>query len=121
MALFNRKQQTVSKTTSQTKSDGSLTHKPARFGAVLRPRVTEKAFRVAEHNQYVFDIDRSVSKQEAAKQIAALYGVTVVRSQVVRTKGVKPSLRGLAGGSVSYKKIIITVAKGQQIDITGKA
>lgn len=121
MALFAKKQQTVSGAASQAKSQGSIARKPARFGAVLRPRVTEKAFRVAEHNQYVFDIDRSVSKQEAAKQIAAMYGVTVVRSQVVRNKRAKPSLRGLAGGLVSHKKIIVTIAKGQHIDITGKA
>ena len=116
MALFSKKQKNTEKTTT-TQEKGTL----LRPVAILRPRVTEKSFRMAQQNQYAFDMNDKISKQEAVKQIESIYGVTVVRSQTVRRIHKKPNLRGKAGKSAIEKKIIVTVVKGQSIDITGKA
>ena len=124
MALFTKKTNTKAKTVPSVKQVSAIqepTSSKQFISVLLRPRVTEKSFRIADQNQYVFDINTKTSKQEAAKQIAKQYGVTVIRSQVVNSQTRKPHYKGKMAGMVRGRKIIVTVAKGQRIDMTGKA
>jgi large subunit ribosomal protein L23 len=123
MALFTKKTDTK-KADTETKKVPAVQktiHTKQFVSVLLRPRVTEKSFRIAKQNQYVFDVNKNISKQEAAKQIAKQYGVTVIRSQAVRGEEIKPHYRGKLAGKTQNKKVIVTIAKGQHIDMTGKA
>lgn len=86
---------------------------------LLRPHTTEKSLRNAIHRQYTFVMRAHVSKQEAAKEIEALYGVHVIDSTVTVRMGTKPHFRGVLGSSTRTKKITVTLAPGEHIDITG--
>lgn len=119
MALFTKKEESKKGAHQDASSIASVS--PAVHSVVRGAHVTEKALRISSDHQYVFDIDARTSKQEAAKEIEKMYKVNVVRSQVVNKTTRKPGFRGAAGGKVISKKIIVTLAKGQQIDMTGNA
>lgn len=122
MALFNKKDHVKKEATTKAVSTTSASSiSPAVRSVVRGAHVTEKSLRISSDHQYVFDVDPKVSKQEAAKEIEKMYKVNVVRSQVVNKTTHKARFRGAMGGKVITKKIIVTLAKGQQIDMTGNA
>ena len=118
MALFNKKNEIKKETNSSAKE---VSVAPIVRSVVRGAHVTEKSLRISSDHQYVFDVDPKVSKQEAAKEIEKMYKVNVVRSQVSNKTTHKARFRGAMGGKVITKKIIVTLAKGQQIDMTGNA
>lgn len=120
MALFNKKDG-AKKEIVHTTSSVSSSVAPVIRSVVRGAHVTEKSLRISSDHQYVFDMDPKVSKQEAAKEIEKMYKVQVIRSQVVNKTTRKARFRGAMGGKVITKKIIVTLAKGQQIDMTGNA
>lgn len=85
---------------------------------LVRPVITEKAARLAQFNQYVFAVRKDANKIEVANAIQVLFKVKVVS---VRTLN-KPGKRQRRGQHWIYrsgsKRAIVTVAKGQQIDIS---
>jgi large subunit ribosomal protein L23 len=116
MALFTKKQ------SSKEAKNTTPTSVPA-FArqVVVRPHMTEKSLRLAHDRQYVFVIDSHASKKEAIKQIEKTYSVKVIKSTVsVKTEN-RPHFRGVAGSEQKIKKITVTLAPGQHIDITGSA
>ncbi len=90
-------------------------------GVIKRPIITEKATHLSEAlNQYSFVVDKKATKEEIKRDIEQLYGVKVVK---VRTHIMpkKPRYRYtrtsvIRGARPSYKKAIVTVAPGEEID-----
>ncbi len=121
MALFNKKDE-VKKDSSKTAKHASVSSTTPIVRSVVKgAHVTEKSLRISSQHQYVFDVDPKISKQEAAKEIEKMYNVQVVRSQAVNKTTHKARFRGAMGGKVITKKVIVTLAKGQHIDMTGNA
>lgn len=86
-----------------------------------RPILSEKSSQLADKGQYVFEVIPSANKIEIRKAIEDRYKVGVVN---VRTMTVKPkqkiqlTRRGYVQGKTALrKKAIVTVKKGQTIDI----
>jgi large subunit ribosomal protein L23 len=118
MALFQKK---ATEQKSSDTQEGAVSVRPAVKSDVLsiyRPHVTEKTFRMMEKNQYVFVVDPSVSKQEVAKQVEKLYGVTVVKARSIVQIAKLQMFRGKASRKHDGKKVIVTVKEGQKIDLT---
>ena len=88
---------------------------------LIKPLITEKAETLSEKlGQYAFVVDKKANKIEIRKAVEKMYNVTVrsvntmivpgkVRSRFTRT-GVQ------RGTKSAYKKAIVTLGAGEQID-----
>lgn len=91
---------------------------------LIKPIITEKSERLSEGlNQYSFVVARKANKIEIKKAVEAMYNVDVeaVNTIVMPAKAKNRSTRsGMIRGRVSsYKKAIITLADGEEIDFFG--
>lgn len=91
---------------------------------LVKPIITEKSERLSEGlNQYSFVVHRRANKIEIKKAIEELYNVPVkaVNTMVMPGKNKTRNTRsGVSRGlTASYKKAIITLAEGEEIDFFG--
>ncbi len=89
---------------------------------IIRPLVTEKMTKQTEkEGRYGFVVDRKSNKVEIKNAVEQEYGVTVtgVRTMIVRgkdkTRYTKRNI--LRGGTSSWKKAIVTLKAGENIDL----
>ena len=88
---------------------------------IRRPVITEKATRLGELGQYVFEVSPDSNKIEIKKAIQDMFEVEVISVRTVRIKGKIKSRftrKGVQRGRTPLKKkAYITLKKGQTIDI----
>ena len=89
-----------------------------RYDIILSPVITEKATKLTETNQIVFRVTLEATKPEIAKAVADLFKVKVKGVNTVTVKGKTKAARGRPYKRSDYKKAIVTLEEGQQIDIT---
>lgn len=90
-----------------------------RMYQVLRsPVVTEKSTLNSEHNQVTFLVDRSATKPEIAAAVEGLFDVKVERVNTLRQQGKRKIFRGFRGQRAETKKAMVTLVKGDSIDVT---
>jgi len=90
----------------------------ANYDVILSPVITEKATKLTEANQVVFRVTLGATKPAIAKAVEALFKVKVKAVNTQRIKGKAKMSRGRPYKRSDYKKAIVTLAEGQQIDIT---
>lgn len=91
---------------------------------LIKPLITEKAERLSEGlNQYSFVVNQKANKVEIRKAVENMYGVTVdsVNTLVMPGKMKNRTTKsGILRGRVSpFKKAVITLAEGEEIDFFG--
>lgn len=91
---------------------------------LVKPIITEKAELLTDrNNQYSFVVDKKANKIEIKKAIEAMYSVTVadVNTMVMPAKTKRRNTRtGIIKGQVSsYKKAVVKLADGEEIDFFG--
>ena len=84
---------------------------------VTRVLQTEKATRIAAHDQYLFRVALDADKMQIRHAVQQLFGVKVldVNTQVCRGKWRRLSAHW--GRRPDWKKAIVTLAKGQKIEV----
>lgn len=91
------------------------------MSVIIKPIITEKMTAMGEKlNRYGFIVHKEANKLEIKKGVEQLYGVTVTAVNTIRYAG-KAKSRYTKAGFVSgrtnaYKKAIITLAEGENID-----
>ena len=85
---------------------------------ILSPVITEKSSLLTEANQVVFRVAADATKPKIAKAVAELFKVKVKGVNTVTVKGKTKMARGRPYKRSDYKKAIVTLEEGQQIDIT---
>jgi large subunit ribosomal protein L23 len=88
---------------------------------ILKPIITEKMTHMGEKlNRYGFLVDRKANKLQIKKAIKDIYGVDAVEINTMvvpgKTKTRYSKTGFISGKSGTYKKAIITLAKGETID-----
>lgn len=90
------------------------------MSVLIKPLVTEKVSALNEKGKYGFVVSNVANKVEIKKAVEKMYGVTVEDVNTMRYAGKSKSrytkTRVVTGKAPSYKKAIITVAKGEVID-----
>ena len=85
---------------------------------ILRePCISEKATQLSDQNKYTFKVYPNANKTQIAKAIASLYGAKVKSINIINIKPKKRVLRGIEGTKAGYKKAIVTLEKGEKIEI----
>lgn len=88
------------------------------YDVILSPVITEKATKLTEVNQVVFRVALDATKPKIAKAVEELFKVKVTAVNTVRVKGKKKNFRGRPFTRGDFKKAVVTLAEGHQIDIT---
>jgi large subunit ribosomal protein L23 len=88
---------------------------------LIKPIVTEKmTSQTEDYNRYGFLVEKKANKIQIRKAVEEIYGVTVESVNTMRYGGKKKSRFTksgiLTGRTDSYKKAIITLVEGDQID-----
>ncbi len=88
------------------------------YDIIVGPVITEKSTRGAEFNQVTFKVTADATKPEIKQAVEALFNVKVTGVNTLILKGKTKRFRGIAGRRNDVKKAIVTLAEGQQIDVT---
>jgi large subunit ribosomal protein L23 len=88
------------------------------LGIIVRPLLTERStLQKEQHNRYAFEVARAADKGIIKRAVQALFKVDVVAVRTMIVPG-KFHRYGRGGGlRPDWKKAIVTIGKGQKIEI----
>ena len=86
--------------------------------SIISPNITEKATSLSEFNKVVFKVHKKASKASIKKNIEKIFKVNVTKINIINKQNRKVIKRGKKVNLQGYKKAIITLQKGQSIDLT---
>lgn len=88
------------------------------YKIILGPHTTEKSYRIADKNrQVVFKVAKDANKIEIKKAIEKIFGVVVNSVQVVNVKGKVKGFRRVTGRTKDWKKAIVSLQEGHDINL----
>ena len=86
--------------------------------SIRNPIITEKATILSEQNKTVFKVHVKANKNNIKKNIEKLFKVNVVKVNIINQKTKIKLKQGRKSYKTGYKKAIVTLKKGQSIDLT---
>ena len=87
------------------------------YDKILSPVLTEKSTTLSEQNKVVFKVPNSSNKLILKKNIEKIFKVNVTKINIINKQSRKKITRGKKIKVKGYKKAIITLKKGQSIDL----
>ena len=88
------------------------------YDIILEPVVPEKSTNLSSLNKVVFKVAPFATKANIKKSIEKLFKVNVTKVNTINLHPRFKMVRGRVAKSSGYKKAIVTLKKGQSIDIT---
>ena len=88
------------------------------YDKIISPIVTEKSTNLSEQNKIVFKVSNKLNKIILKKNIEKIFKVNVIKVNIINKQSRKKITRGKKVKIQGYKKAIITLKKGQSIDLT---
>ena len=88
------------------------------YDKILSPMVTEKSTNLSELNKIVFKVPSGANKVNLKKNIEKIFKVNVTKINIINRQNRTKLTRGKKVKVSGFKKAIITLKKGQSIDLT---
>ena len=88
------------------------------YDKILSPLVTEKTTNLSEQNKIVFKVPTNANKKNLKTNIEKIFRVNVIKINIINKKNRTKLTRGKKVKVSGFKKAIITLKKGQSIDLT---
>ena len=88
------------------------------YDKILFPLVTEKSTNMSEQNKIVFKVPNSANKKNLKTNIEKIFKVNVTKINIINKQSRTKLTRNKKVKVSGYKKAIITLKKGQSIDLT---
>ena len=88
------------------------------YDTIISPMVTEKSTNLSSQNKVVFQVLKSADKKNIKKSIEKIFKVNVTKINIINKKQRIKIARGKKVKVTGYKKAIVTLKKGQNIDLT---
>tara|TARA_A100001011_G_C14039559_1_gene727189 strand:- start:525 stop:818 length:294 start_codon:yes stop_codon:yes gene_type:complete len=88
------------------------------YDKILSPIVTEKSTNLSEQNKIVFKVPAEANKKNLKNNIEKIFKVNVTKINIINKQNRTKLTRGKKIRVSGYKKAIITLKKGQNIDLT---
>ena len=88
------------------------------YDKILFPVITEKSTNLSELNKIVFKVPDGANKKNLKKNIEKIFKVNVTKINIINKQSRTKVTRGRKVKVSGYKKAIITLKKGQSIDLT---
>ena len=90
----------------------------AMYDTLVRPVITEKSMISSEAGKVVFIAPLSATKDDVKAAVEAIFNVKVNKVNTIRQFGKTKTFRGHEGVRSDFKKAVVTLADGQNIDVT---
>ena len=88
------------------------------YDSIVAPVITEKSTNLSSLNKIVFKVVDSANKINLKKNIEKIFKVNVTKINIINKQNRVKLTRGRKVKVSGYKKAIITLKKGQSIDLT---
>ena len=88
------------------------------FDKILSPLLTEKTTNLSDQNKIVFKVPFKANKKNLKSNIEKIFKVNVTKINIINKKDRTKLTRGRKVKVSGFKKAIITLKKGQSIDLT---
>ena len=88
------------------------------YDKILFPVVTEKSTNLSEQNKIIFKVPSKANKKNLKSNIEKIFKVNVTQINIINKKTRTKVTRGKKVKVRGFKKAIITLKKGQNIDLT---
>ena len=88
------------------------------YDKILSPFVTEKSTNLSDQNKIIFKVSSKANKVNLKKNIEKIFKVNVTKINIINKQSRKKIVKGKKVKVSGYKKAIITLKKGQNIDLT---
>ena len=88
------------------------------YDTIFFPLLTEKSTNLSEQNKVVFKVPKKANKINLKNNIEKIFKVNVIKINIINKKNRIKITRGKKVNVQGYKKAIITLKKGQSIDLT---
>jgi len=88
------------------------------YDIVRSPVITEKATMGSEHGQVTFRVPLDSTKGEIKAAVEMVFKVKVTAVNTLISLGKTKRFKGFVGKRSDVKKAIVTLAEGQNIDVT---
>ena len=88
------------------------------YDKILSPVVTEKSTNLSEQNKIVFKVPSGANKINLKNSIEKIFKVNVTKINIINKRNRIKFTRGRKVKVSGFKKAIITLKKGQSIDLT---
>tara|TARA_B110001454_G_C12695680_1_gene424275 strand:+ start:1462 stop:1755 length:294 start_codon:yes stop_codon:yes gene_type:complete len=85
---------------------------------IISPSITEKATYLSEQNKIVFKVNKKAKKDSIKRSIEKIFKVNVIKINTINLKGKTKIVKGKKSRKPDIKKAIITLKKGQSIDLS---
>ena len=88
------------------------------YDKIISPIVTEKSTNISDQNKIVFKVNSKANKKNLKSNIEKIFKVNVIKVNIINKKTRTKVTRGKKVKVKGFKKAIITLKKGQSIDLT---
>ncbi len=88
------------------------------YDKILSPIVTEKSTNLSDQNKIIFKVHNKANKKNLKTNIEKIFKVNVIKVNIINKKTRIKTTRGRKVRVKGFKKAIITLKKGQNIDLT---
>lgn len=88
------------------------------YDTLVRPVITEKSMTSSEAGKVTFVVPLVATKGEIKSAVESIFNTKVVKVNTICQNGKEKRFKGHTGQRNDYKKAVVTLAEGQNIDIT---
>tara|TARA_B100001175_G_C19349652_1_gene561662 strand:+ start:116 stop:406 length:291 start_codon:yes stop_codon:yes gene_type:complete len=88
------------------------------YDKIISPHITEKSTNLSEQNKIIFKVPHKANKNNLKKTIEKIFKVNVTKINIINKKSRTKLTRGRKIKVSGFKKAIVTIKKGQNIDLT---
>ena len=88
------------------------------YDTIISPMLTEKSTNLSEQNKIVFKVPTKANKNNLKKNIEKIFKVNVTKINIINKQNRTKVTRGKKVKVKGFKKAIVTLKKGQSIDLT---
>tara|TARA_B100001057_G_scaffold109485_1_gene107428 strand:- start:1563 stop:1856 length:294 start_codon:yes stop_codon:yes gene_type:complete len=88
------------------------------YDKIISPLLTEKSTNLSGLNKIVFKVHKNANKKNIKNNIEKIFKVNVTKVNIINKQNRTKLTRGRKVKISGFKKAIITLKKGQSIDLT---
>ena len=85
---------------------------------IISPSITEKSTSLSEFNKVVFKVHKGASKNSIKRSVEKIFKVNVIKINTINLKGKTKMVKNKKTFKSGSKKAIVTLKKGQSIDLS---
>ena len=88
------------------------------YDKILSPLLTEKSTNLSEQNKITFKVPSNANKKNLKTNVEKIFKVNVIKINIINKQSRTKLTKGKKVKVSGFKKAIITLKKGQSIDLT---